>query len=259
VIEREFDMKAEYSGCQPDSMPRIDRCVKIVLDALFPMRCLVCNALNSGGLCPGCLKQVPRVENPCRQCGVSLPTAVKDIPCGRCQRRPPAFDETIAPFTYAPPLSGVVHQLKYRRRISQARPLARILAEEITARNLELPDLLIPVPLHWTRLMQRGFNQSVELCRHLSTELGIPLMRNTIRRTRNTFPQVNLPLRQRRANVRGSFSVVRMIDAKSVAVVDDVMTSGQTAHEMATQLNKHGISRVHFWAVLRTEFEHDGW
>jgi len=246
-------MKNGPSGCQPVSMPRIDRCVKIALDALYPMQCVVCNTNAPNGLCPVCSTRVPRVENPCRQCGTSIGFPGGYPVCGVCRRHPPAYDLTVVPFSYAPPLSGVIHRFKYRRRISDARPLAKIFSKETTTRHNPLPQLLIPVPLHWSRLMKRGFNQSVELCRHLSAEFQIPFDRSAVYRTRRTPPQVELPLNRRRRNVDSCFGLRRHLHVDSVAIVDDVMTSGETMNQVASLLKKHGISVVQAWAVLRTD------
>ncbi len=246
-------MECGSAGCQPKSMPRIDRCVKIALDALFPMRCIVCNSMDETGLCPSCSAAAPRIDNPCRQCGAAVAVNPGDIRCGRCQASPPAFDSTIAPFSYAPPLSAIVHQFKYRRRIALARPLAKILAREIKSRGVVLPELIVPVPLHWTRLVRRGFNQSLEVCRHLSCELGVPYARHGVRRIQRTTAQTGLPLRQRRRNVQACFDIRRPLSAKSIAIVDDVMTSGETAQQIASHLVKHGLIHVQCWVFLRTD------
>jgi ComF family protein len=235
-------------------MPRIDRCVKIALDALFPMRCIVCNSMDETGLCPSCSAAAPRIDNPCRQCGAAIAVFPGDIRCGRCQTRPPAFELTIAPFTYAPPLSGIVYQFKYRRRIALARPLAKILAREIKSRGIELPELMVPVPLHWTRLVRRGFNQSWEICRALSAELSIYAERSAIKRTRRTPPQTELPLRRRRLNVRGCFKIEPSLRVDSIAIVDDVITSGETINQVASLFKKHGVQNIQSWAILRTSF-----
>ncbi|MFC1681565.1 ComF family protein [Pseudomonadota bacterium] len=235
-------------------MPRIDRCVKIALDSLFPMRCIVCNMLDDSGLCRRCSASVPRVENPCRQCGSPLAVSSVGARCGRCQTSPAAYNYTIAPFAYALPLSGIVQQFKYRRRITLARPLAKILAGEIRYRNPELPDLLVPVPLHWTRLTKRGFNQSLELCRHLSSELGVPYERHLVTRNQKTVSQAELPLRWRRQNVQYAFDIRASLPTDSIAIVDDVITSGETMQHIASLLRRQGARFVQCWACLRTDF-----
>jgi len=246
-------MKNGFSGGQRARMPWIERYVKTVLEALYPTQCVSCNALADAGICAACNRSLLRVENPCPQCGASIGYSGGNQVCGRCRRRPPAYDLTVTPFLYAPPLSSLVHQFKYRGKIGNARPLAKIFCREFTTRYCPLPQLLVPVPLHWTRLIRRGFNQSAELCRHLSAELSIPFDRSTVYRTRKTLPQVELPLNQRRWNVRGCFELRRPLPVESIAIVDDVITSGETMHQIASMLKNHGVTAVQAWAILRTD------
>ena len=232
-------------------MPRIDRCVKIVLDALYPARCVLCDRLDRIGLCAECLNGLERIEHPCFKCGASC---TGPGPCGRCQVQPPAYDITITPFKYHPPLTALVHRFKYPRNVTLARPLANLLSQEIVQRRYPLPQLLIPVPLHWTRLLWRGFNQSVELARHISSALDIPISRNLVYRNRKTTSQTLLPFRQRQHNISNCFALRRPLNVASVAIVDDVVTSGATVDQMSQELRKKGAAQVQVWALLRAEF-----
>lgn len=230
-------------------MPRIDRGVKIVLDALFPTKCVLCNTIDRVGLCTNCLASVDRIHHPCFQCGADCTGPTR---CGHCQAKSPDYDFIIAPFRYRPPLAGLIHRLKYQRKSLLARPLARALCREIVRCNYSRPQLLIPVPLHWSRLLWRGFNQSVELARHISLGLDIPLSRNLVCRSRRTASQAQLPFKQRRHNVRGCFELRRPLGVTSVAIVDDVVTSGETVNQMSIELKKHGVAQIQVWALLRT-------
>jgi ComF family protein len=233
-------------------MPWIDGRVKTALDVLFPMRCMLCGAVDASGLCPACSASLPRLVNPCVQCGAPIGAPAGRTRCGRCRSTPPAFEATVAPFIYGPPLSGIIHQLKYRRRIALARPLATLLAGQVLAADKDLPELLVPVPMHWTRLIRRGFNQSLELCRHLSRELRIPFARCLVSKRIRTLPQAALPLRARKRNLRGAFTVRTPFSAASVAIVDDVITSGETLRQVASALRGAGAEDIRCWAVLRT-------
>ena len=135
-----------------------------------------------------------------------------------------------------------------------ARPLALTLVQEIETAMLHRPDLIVPVPLHWSRLMRRGFNQSLELARHVSAALDIPCAYRAVRRTHRTPPQVGLALGQRLPNVGRSFELRQPMQRQSVAVVDDVVTSGATANALAAALKKGGAIHVQVWALLRTDF-----
>ena len=232
-------------------MPRIDRCVKIVLDALYPTKCLLCQTIDRTGLCADCLPDVDRIEHPCFKCGAHC---TRPGVCGHCQVRSPAYDFMIAPFRYHSPLATQIHRLKYQRKVALARPLAKILSREIKQRNYLRPQVLIPVPLHWSRLLWRGFNQSVELARHISSELDIPTSRNLVCRNRKTTSQALLPLRQRRQNVNGCFELRRPLNVASVAIVDDVVTSAATVDQMSKELRKHGADLIQVWDLLRAEY-----
>ena len=118
-------------------------------------------------------------------------------------------------------------------------------------RTAPLPDCLIPVPLHPTRLRQRGYNQALEIARPLSTRLQIPLEIDAVRRIRATPAQALLPLKERARNVRGAFVARRRFDGQRVAIVDDVMTSGHTANSLAQCLRRAGAENIEVWVVAR--------
>lgn len=231
-------------------MPRFGCCVKKLLDVLYPARCPLCRHPNQFGICPVCWEGLDRIESPCSRCGMSCSGSGQ---CGACQATAPSYDFTLAPFRYGPPLSGLIHQLKYRRKTGLVRPLANLLMREIIRSAMPRPQLLIPVPLHVSRLLWRGFNQSVEIVRHLSAELKIPFDRGLVYRSRRSPPQATLPLKQRRQNVRGCFQLRRPLTVASVAIVDDVITSGETVNQLASLIRRHGATLIQVWAPLRTE------
>ena len=140
-----------------------------------------------------------------------------------------------------------------QRKVALARPLAKVLCREIKQCSYPRPQLLIPVPLHWSRLLWRGFNQSVELARHISAELNIPIDRTVVYRNRPTKSQALLPFRQRKRNVSNCFELRRPLNVASVAIVDDVVTSGATVDQMSIALRKHRAAQIQVWALLRTE------
>lgn len=231
-------------------MPRIDRGVKTVMDALYPIHCPLCRQPNPLGICSVCLQGLDRIEFPCPRCGANFRGPGQ---CGTCQAIAPDYDATLAPFRYGSPLSGLIHQVKYRRKIAFVRPLAALLTHEIIRTASPRPQLLIPVPLHLSKLLWRGFNQSVEIARYLSAELEIPFDRTLIQRSRRTQAQVSLPFRHRKQNVSGCFGLCRPLDVKSVAIVDDVVTSGETVNQLAGVLKRAGATLIQVWAPLRTD------
>lgn len=245
-------MGAKQAERPPPETSRIDRFIGIALDTLYPPTCPLCGSAAMDGICAPCLQQLPRVDQPCPCCGTP---GRSRLVCGRCQGNPPAYERAIVPFCYAPPLAGLIKQYKYRRKITLAEPLARTLARDLAGRIdtgvLSRPQLIVAVPLHWTRLLQRGFNQSLELAKPLSRELGVPLAPTATSRRRRTSSQVNLSLKHRRNNVRGCFELRRELGGESIAIVDDVMTSGETVNALAETLLEGGARRVQVWALAR--------
>ena len=175
------------------------------------------------------------------------------IVCGACLKRPPAFNRTLAAFSYGFPVDRLLHAFKYGANLALvdmlAQPLARLAAAQ------PRPDLLLPMPLHPARLKERGFNQSLEIAKPISSWLGIPLAADACRRTRDTPTQAGLKLRERRRNVRGAFACDLDLSGKSVAVLDDVMTTGATLDEISRALRRSGATTISAWVVARTAKE----
>ncbi len=144
----------------------------------------------------------------------------------------------------------LITQLKFSHQYKNARLLATLLGRHI-AQTADLPDFILPVPLHINRYRQRGFNQSIELARHLSKLLGVPLDLTSCIRSRDTVHQTSLPAKQRRKNMRLAFCIKKRLDFQHVAIVDDVMTTGATASELALVLKQSGVSRVDVWVCAR--------
>lgn len=172
--------------------------------------------------------------------------------CGQCQHDPPAFEITIAPLAYRPPLDRLIHEFKYRRRMQYARLLGELFLREVGPRITVAPDVIIPVPLHRSRLRHRGFNQSVELARPIARRIGARIDRGTVVRTRDTRPQAGLPIKQRRQNIRDAFATRGPVCYQHVAIVDDVMTSGHTVSQLARCLKCAGVEHIQVWVLART-------
>lgn len=170
--------------------------------------------------------------------------------CGRCLTKNPSFDETHAPFLYDDVMRFLITQLKFQQRYKHARLLGTLLANYL-AETTELAECIIPIPLHPKRYRQRGFNQSIEIARHLSNQLAIPLDLNSCVRQKDTPHQTGLPAKQRRKNIKNAFSVIKPLHYQHIAIVDDVMTTGATAEALAQALKRHGVSRVDVWVCAR--------
>jgi ComF family protein len=221
-----------------------------LVETLYPVTCLRCGTPVTGHirLCDACWPELPWLgSDRCPRCGrAGVDPAV---PCGRCQQRPPAFSAVHAPLAYAEPVPDWVQGLKYHQRLGLAPTLAALAGAGLAAEGF---DLLVPVPLHRTRLARRGFNQAQLLCRELGKRHGLPVRPTALRRERDTRPQVGLADRRRGANVRGAFSArPERVRGQRILLIDDVVTTGATADAAAEALRAAGASRVVVVAVAR--------
>ncbi len=223
-------------------------------DWWLPGQCLLCAAPTRrlAGLCADCTAALPRQQPACPSCAARLPSSASDdLPCGECQHHPPVFSETLALFTYAAPVDHLIQRIKYGGDLALARELGELLASRIRESDVARPDLLLPVPLHRTRLRTRGYNQALELARPLSRRLRIPLDHELATRTRATAPQQDMDRRERARNLRDAFAVRGELSGRHVAIIDDVMTSGATATSLAKALKRAGAERISVWVLAR--------
>jgi len=192
--------------------------------ALLPDVCTLCGSplpqLSSVPICPLCWIEVPVLAGPsCARCGDAL-TSPASSPgsslCRVCRMAPPPFVRAVAYAIYEEPLRGALHALKYKELHPAARPLGRMLAHAIAKLALDAPAelLVVPVPLHRSKLAARGFNQARLLSLHALKFLRkshptweLHLASTTLLRLRETESQAGLSPHQRRINVRGAFSV----------------------------------------------------
>ena len=211
---------------------------------LFGGSCFVCRGATESVLCTQCEAELPRLERPlCPRCALESPRGEL---CGRCLSQAPAYDATQAALAYEFPADALVQALKFRRELALAPLLAALLAEKLRGERV---DLVVPVPLSRERLRRRGYNQALEIARHVR---GGTLELALCERTREAPPQMELPYAERQRNVRGAFRCTRALIGARVAVVDDVMPTGATLDEMARTLKRAGAVHVVNWVVART-------
>ena len=208
--------------------------------------CLLCGA-ESGPelLCAACIGELPALPESCPQC--ALPSRAAAV-CGSCINRSPHFDATLALWRYEFPCDGLVQALKYGAQLA----LAGFFARSLASRPLPEVDVVLPMPLHAKRLAERGFNQALEIARGLARYRGTPIEPRGVLRVKNTPPQTELPYEDRAKNVRGAFLCELDLSGASVAVLDDVMTTGATLNELARVLKRAGARRVENLVIART-------
>lgn len=170
--------------------------------------------------------------------------------CGRCLSRQPAFDETYAPFIHQGPIRHLISTLKFGANHKNARLLGMLLTDHLR-QTAEQPELILPVPLHKSRYRERGFNQAIEIGRTVAKELQIQLDITSCMRHRDTPHQTQLSAKKRQKNLKNAFSIVKPLHARHIAILDDVMTTGSTVHELAYVLKKAGVNRVDVWVCAR--------
>jgi len=229
---------------------------RFLLRHLLPSVCALCG--GNGGDRVVCLPCRARYAAPragrCLRCANPLDAGTV---CGACLADPPAFDATVAAVDYAVPLDGLVLQLKFNARLALAPWFAQLLRDAVLARgdaDAILPDLLCPVPLGDRRLVERGFNQALEIARPLAASLGVALHPRLAERTTETTAQSGVSPAERARNVRGAFAVADpdLVAGRHVGLVDDVMTSGHTLAELAATCKRFGAARVTNFVVART-------
>ena len=275
----------------------LNRIYQTIQESVFPPKCLVCNAFyripehgrrgssaNSGpdetarplsvrdqaeislaaGLCPNCLAQLTMVESPlCICCGIPFKSRHgQDHYCGACIASGKKFGIARAPLVYDRIITEVIHCFKYRGKIQLARPLSELLLLAfLTFWEKDGFDVVLPVPLHPSRIRTRGFNQAYLLIRcwpniaaHYSCDLShIRIERDVLIRTRPTAPQSALDRTQRARNIKNAFGLDRqeVIVGKKILLIDDVYTTGATVNECGRLLLKGGARKVDVLTLAR--------
>jgi len=183
--------------------------------------------------------------------------------CVFCRRYPVPFDAAVRAGAYEGPLKTLILRCKYGPRASLATVLGRLLAERLALAGwTDRVERIVPVPLHWSRRVRRGFNQAVGVARELVRAVPGPgrVDRWTLGRTRPTAHQTGVSAARRRRNVRGAFRVRRGADleGRTVLLVDDVMTSGATAAECTRVLKRAGAAQVYVAVAATADFDDPG-
>ncbi len=238
-------------------------CTDAALSLLFPADCRICREplLQASRLpvCQECRDSIAPIQgNLCSICGERIVTfsraEAEPEPCGMCRRSAPAFSRAVAYGAFEDALREMIHLLKYDRVL----PAAGFLSEKLSAAMVQLPAptdgwLVVPVPLHTSKLRQRGFNQAEVIARGALKRHSKLLNTKCLVRQRETVSQAGLTRHQRRENIRGAFAVrdANAVRGRAILLVDDVFTTGTTIAECARVLLRAGASSVSAATVAR--------
>jgi ComF family protein len=172
--------------------------------------------------------------------------------CAACLRRIPPWDHALAALTYEFPVNELVKRFKFSRNFACGAILGDELLRKVRRTADPPPDCIVPVPLHRSRQFIRGFNQADKLARQLGAGLGLPVHAHVLARTRRTAAQSGLSSSSRKRNLKGAFQAGRVPVPGHVALVDDVLTTGETLAECTRALKQSGICRVTVWIAAVT-------
>ncbi|MEY3394308.1 MAG: hypothetical protein RL346_544 [Verrucomicrobiota bacterium] len=237
------------------------------VDGLYPPVCELCGEGLSHGraLCTTCVAGLPRINPPfCETCGESFAGQIDGaFDCPNCKEISFHFEFALAAMDRCGPTLELVHRLKYGREIHLAAELGNLAADVFSDRRYRIALLeqwiLVPVPLHRSRLRSRQFNQAEEIARVIAKRCELPLA-NILKRVRQTGTQTRLTRRQRMENLNKAFAVRRgwsgrnsalLKQARGVVLIDDVFTTGSTVDACARVLRKAGVGRVAVISVVR--------
>lgn len=255
---------------------RAGRAAESVWRLAYPEHCVVCGqvvGVDRRHLCTACRGSLPHIgEHTCPRCGEAVaPHSVTERGCASCRTRRFAFERAAAPFRYEGTIRELLLRFKLGRDASLAYVLGELLCDYLAGSGLSgAADLVAPVPLHWRRRVERGFNQAGLLAIEIGMRFGLAVAGGLLRRTRATRTQTAFSHLQRQANVRAAFAVraarrgrgpvgrlwerltgrVALLGQR-VLLVDDILTTGSTVHECARVLREAGARSVLVATVAR--------
>jgi ComF family protein len=221
---------------------------------LLPAPCAVCCMPCTRRVCSACFDRDAPPRPRCVRCALLLPVRVER--CAECLRDDPPFTSTVAAVDYRFPWNELVDHFKSHDALDRADAVAELMLEAIRRGGARAPDVVVPVPSSRERARERGYNPAWELARRVARQLGLPTRPDALRRIVHTPPQRGSTRAERMRNLRGVFDVSpasrSWLHDRSVALVDDVMTTTATASEATRTLLAAGAGEVRAWVAART-------
>lgn len=229
---------------------------------VFPRKCAVCRGVVASDsvfeICTPCMGRFPaKPVHSCALCAAPVDGEVAEAgitTCGRCRTKPPSYDAAFYGFRYEGAARELIHRFKFNRAFRLAGTVSSPLCAELFSRpSVRDADVIAPVPLHWRRNYERGFNQSYLIALEIGKALSKPVDGGILSRQRHTKPQYALSVAERSDNIKGAFAVPRpdKVAGKTVILVDDIVTTGSTVLEAAKTLKKAGAKKVLVAAAAR--------
>ena len=234
----------------------VNKWLNTIQSYLYPASCAVCgfDSDTAHEICGQCRDSLPYNTPACKRCALPLAFESDDAICGQCLNSAPAFNQAFSLLQYISPTDLLIQAMKFNGKLRFANLLGKLLADALSERkSISLPQVILPVPLHPSRQRDRGFNQALEIARPVSKVLKIPLNFKSCIRTRPTVAQSTLNAKKRRANIRGAFKMTENLHVQHAAIIDDVITTGQTVNEMAHTLKQQGVENIEVWSIARAE------
>ena len=225
--------------------------INMCLRMLYPQTCYYCGKINKTAICAVCQKKMIYVNEPrCKRCGKPVRYEEKEF-CEDCRRERIFYEQGRSVWVHKDPVAWSVYQFKYHnRRVFgefYASEMWRIHGNKISDWNI---DTIVPVPLHWKRRLDRGYNQAEILAKHLGRFSKIPVQTKGMKRIRYTERQKSLGHKERKKNLTGAFVVTKKWKkARNVLVVDDIYTTGNTINEISKILRQEGVEKVFFLTI----------
>ena len=230
------------------------------INNLVPRHCLFCleKTQSNSDLCCHCIDDLTLNTYCCQRCAspmeqpALLSKKQEVILCGNCLSHHFHYDRVYSPFLYSEEMSYLIKKMKYQKKIHFAHILSKLFIQKAEhLLDFQLPQVIIPMPMHSERLKQRGFNQALELSRLLASHYKRPLDYNSLIRSRHTDLQAGMSGIERQKNVQHAFIVKKPTKYEHIALIDDVMTTGNTVNEAAKMLKKSGVKQVDVWIIAR--------